>query len=454
MTAILRLILLCCSLAILAGTSQAADIRTSTNPNCEISLSGQIVQGDFDRIARLIDEAYAKTDQTVASEGPQVRVCLNSPGGSLNEAAKIGNLLLDRWVGTVVDDGATCLSACAVTFMFGNFLSYDFVGLDRRLHVNGRLGFHQPALELPPGGTYQSKDVEKAFKLAMAATLQFVQLANHESDIANSTFVKSDLLEQMFAHEGQQFFYVDTVEKALRWEIDVFGFDTVAGMSEREAYLVCDNMMAANTTFYGGGNGWMLEGFSEEDAGQSTPIPGEKGYYFDVNDTTVVVTNSHCTVGFHRWDDGQPLELAACGGSKSGLRNFPGNATCEHGEWDKMRPVQQAALYPMETPLRDLPVAARKLRSELASIGALSGEVSNTVPQPVDNRNWQRVVGVASDDVLWIRDCGSSKCEKVGYLAPNQSGFYITDCEGRWCMVHDQYDSFLGWSHSRYMTAD
>ena len=339
--------------------------------------------------------------------------------------------------------------------MFGNFLSYDFVGLDRRLHVNGRLGFHQPALELPPGGTYQSEDVEKAFKLAMAATLQFVQLANHESDIANSTFVKSDLLEQMFAHEGQQFFYVDTVEKALRWEIDVFGFDTVEGLSEREAYLVCDNMMAANNVFYDGANGYMVgENLSREDLNDRKLMSGAMGYYFNANDTTTMVTNSRCTVGFRRWESGEPLILAACGGSESGLRTFPGDAACLHNEPEKMRPIPQAALYPMETPLRDLPVAARKLRSELASIGALSGEVSNTVPQPVDNRNWQRVVDVASDDVLWIRDCGSSKCEKVGYLAPNQSGFYITDCEGRWCMVHDQYDSFLGWSHSRYMAAD
>jgi len=225
-------------------------------------------------------------------------------------------------------------------------------------------------------------------------------------------------------------------------------------MSEREAYLVCDNMMAANTTFYGGGNGWMVEGHSDQDSDRPNPIPGKQGYYFNVNDTTVVVTKSHCTVGFRRWNTGQPLELAACGGSQSGLRHFPGNAVCDHDEWDEMRPIQQAALYPMETPLRDLPVAARKLRADLGTLGVLDSSSDRTAPQPVDNRNWQRVVGVASDDVLWIRDCGSSKCEKVGYLAPNQSGFYISDCDGRWCMVHDQYDSFLGWSHSRYMAAD
>ncbi|WP_171181634.1 M48 family metalloprotease [Ruegeria sp. HKCCD8929] len=75
---------------------------------------------------------------------------------------------------------------------------------------------------------------------------------------------------------------------------------------------------------------------------------------------------------------------------------------------------------------------------------------ARTIPK-IDARNWQRVTGVASNDVLWVRSCGSTRCEKVASLNPGQQGFYITDCDRGWCRIHDQDGSVLGWASGKYL---
>ncbi len=65
----------------------------------------------------------------------------------------------------------------------------------------------------------------------------------------------------------------------------------------------------------------------------------------------------------------------------------------------------------------------------------------------------KKVTGVASSDVLWLRSCGSTKCDRVGSLSPGESNVYTTDCSQGWCKVYDSSGSYLGWASSRYLSS-
>ncbi len=123
-----------------------------------------------------------------------LRLCLDSPGGSIEEAIRIADTLvygfrireeiepavstvpynatvIPRAMGTAIPAGARCESACAVLFMAGGFFSNlaaqdNIREVDRVLHVEGRLGFHAPKLEVP-GGRYDEATVGRAFDLAV-----------------------------------------------------------------------------------------------------------------------------------------------------------------------------------------------------------------------------------------------------------------------------------------------
>ena len=69
-----------------------------------------------------------------------------------------------------------------------------------------------------------------------------------------------------------------------------------------------------------------------------------------------------------------------------------------------------------------------------------------------DGPDFLRVVGVASDDVLWIRSGPSSRYRKVGSIPFDARGVRNRGCERRWCRV--EYRGMRGWSHGRYLRED
>lgn len=93
----------------------------------DILVHGEISWGDGRRLGELLEQ------------NADVRVYLDSPGGSLGEALEMGRLLREHQITAVVDDGALCVSACV----------FVLAGASKRvLHVNGRLGIHRSRLPL------------------------------------------------------------------------------------------------------------------------------------------------------------------------------------------------------------------------------------------------------------------------------------------------------------------
>lgn len=89
-------------------------------------LSGNISPGDGARIARQIDAREGET-------APE-QIFLDSPGGSVQDALELGRALRAAGLGTNMEDGAICLSACPYLLAGG---------VTRRADEGARIGVHQ-----------------------------------------------------------------------------------------------------------------------------------------------------------------------------------------------------------------------------------------------------------------------------------------------------------------------
>ena len=87
-----------------------------------------------------VDDA-SKISDYVINQGVDTLI-LNGPGGSLDTAFSITNVVLEHSVNTTVPAGTECASACALIFSSGN---------RRTLEDGARLGFHLPFMSLSSG---------------------------------------------------------------------------------------------------------------------------------------------------------------------------------------------------------------------------------------------------------------------------------------------------------------
>lgn len=109
--------------------------------------------GDAAALAPEIAAFRAELDQKwgAAPEGVFPALCLFSSGGDLSEAMKLGELFQGFMM--VVEEGAECLSACAILFMSAPARERVYLHISanpgRFLHYAGTLGFHAPRLHFP-----------------------------------------------------------------------------------------------------------------------------------------------------------------------------------------------------------------------------------------------------------------------------------------------------------------
>ena len=119
----------------LAGIANAAKIEpinaSATDNTNIISISGEIVKGDFDR--------FINATRSINNNNKPVLVMLDGPGGVLSEAMQIGLEINQRKYNTVAWSGV-CASACAYIWLAGERVIID---LDR----NAKIGFHAPYSE-------------------------------------------------------------------------------------------------------------------------------------------------------------------------------------------------------------------------------------------------------------------------------------------------------------------
>ncbi|MCH2093955.1 MAG: hypothetical protein MK160_02450 [Rhodobacteraceae bacterium] len=113
------------ALVLLIEPAHAAEIERKRDDfmGCIATLSGPIVKGDADKleamlpdlrldVAAALTELYGYTwDAPASVQFDGFRLCLNSPGGSLSEAIRMGDILHAYAIGTAVARDADCQSA-------------------------------------------------------------------------------------------------------------------------------------------------------------------------------------------------------------------------------------------------------------------------------------------------------------------------------------------------------
>ncbi len=106
-----------------------------------LRLTGPIEPGDSDRIATTLRSLRARTPRV--GDLPLATLELAGQGGDLLEGIRIGSLLREYDIATVVRAGDTCLSACALIFLGGTSSHAWPAALpSRSLEIGARLGFH------------------------------------------------------------------------------------------------------------------------------------------------------------------------------------------------------------------------------------------------------------------------------------------------------------------------
>ncbi|MEC3862510.1 hypothetical protein VK792_14550 [Mesobacterium sp. TK19101] len=231
-----------------AGVSQAATVTKGDSRACPARLTGAIAAGDLEKVKALDGVWPEPLDPTTAHQV----VCLDSPGGSFAEAMRIAAHFYDVGIGTRLPEGAQCLSACAVLFMSGTRYFYEGVGngrsSHRNMHFTAQLGFHRPQLSLGRDGQFDAAAVERSFDLAVDASLEFIRLSNGRNG-QTDTMVPADLIERMFSHRGDDFFFITTTGMAGRWRIGIDGWQVNRVLGPAQAVQVCDNLTIWNSRY-------------------------------------------------------------------------------------------------------------------------------------------------------------------------------------------------------------
>jgi hypothetical protein len=125
-----------------AGGAQAADLDVApadTERPALISVSGEITKGDADRLANLLDQHAGAI------------VFLDSEGGLVGEALRMGKMVRESASATAVAAGDECLSACALIWVAGRKLY---------LSAQGRVAAH--AAYIDNGSSVETSGVGNA----------------------------------------------------------------------------------------------------------------------------------------------------------------------------------------------------------------------------------------------------------------------------------------------------
>jgi hypothetical protein len=224
---------------------------------CDLVLDGEIEEGD----AASLEQKFRTIVPEQLVRG-MFLLCLRSNGGDTGEAVKIAQFMMriDRAViATVIEDGQTCASACAIIFLAGRWplrvgaLPYRF------LHPRGRLLYHSTHVELtkfsdkellafltepttdPRGLKGKIADIYKYGLRDVQGVMATFKKSIFSRDTLGDPFVRPSLFLEMFAQDPDEWVCVDNVDAVGRWNIKVYGYQPPKPPSKQNYLNICRN---------------------------------------------------------------------------------------------------------------------------------------------------------------------------------------------------------------------
>lgn len=207
--------------------ANAATVLAATGP-CSMKLDGAIRQGDNVQLKEMLEKA---------SSNSKMVLCLNSPGGSYNEALALIDVILgaNHIIATMVPKGSHCYSACSLVFLAGH-RDESKDQPDRRLDASSILGFHGPYIK-PGEKDYDPILVARAYREGVKAIGRLMGMARGQ-------LFPDSLLSIGLEKGPEEFFYIDTVDKAGKWNVAVVGTTPLRIANRKSIFRACANSVS------------------------------------------------------------------------------------------------------------------------------------------------------------------------------------------------------------------
>jgi len=274
-----------------------------------IKVSGLIAPGDTERLKALVQA----TGFSVCSRENQCpsnnTISLDSPGGHLAEAIRMGVYISEQNFSTLLEKNAICESACALTFL-GGFTNYEGYFFPRRyVHETAKLGVHRPYFGLPDR-TYTGDEVE-----------QVVEVVNEGVTAATAYLLKvgvgANFLQRMYNTPPKQMYRLSPLELSTQ-RIFVLGRDHgISNLTRRQMFAHCATIYLSE---YSKMNPILLANLQSNGSAFITFVPGND---FICAGAKSVASNTWHTHVCVEGDCGASTGLAQFGQVELGYREVP-----------------------------------------------------------------------------------------------------------------------------------
>ena len=205
-----------------------------------IRLSGPIEEGDADRLRVVL--ARLKTTSSPTSDRPLATIELSSSGGDLYEGLKIGYLLREYSVASVVPARDLCLSACALAFLggTGSRAGPAFVP-SRSIEIGGQVGFHNFVLNANsdqlPSAKAGREGLVSGFSVARGGAAALVSYAA-------TMGIDTSFIARLLGRSADQWEYVDSAQMFITLRVCPIGLERIRESPAVIATNICNNATA------------------------------------------------------------------------------------------------------------------------------------------------------------------------------------------------------------------
>jgi hypothetical protein len=245
---------------------------------CDLVLDGDVKEDD----AASLEQKFQSIVGTMNAF--TFFLCLRSTGGDLREAVKIAQLVLKKQrpsIATVIEDGQTCASACAIIFLAGNAPARVGAWPQRFLHPRGRLLYHSSQLDLskytdkgllalltepttdPRGLKGKIVDLHKDGLRDVQSVIATFQDFIYQREDLGDRWVRPSLFLEMFAQDPDEWTCIDNVDAVGRWNIQVYGYQPPKAPKKQDYSNVCRSAYYWRSDQFAVGQEDILEGEGE-----------------------------------------------------------------------------------------------------------------------------------------------------------------------------------------------
>ena len=205
-----------------------------------IRLSGPIEEGDADKLRVILTRLKAATSPTL--DRPLATIELSSAGGDVYEGLKIGYLLREYSVASVVRARDLCLSACALAFLggTGSRSGPTFVP-SRSIEIGGQVGFHNFSLntnsEQIPAAKGGREGMIVGFSMARGGASALVRYAT-------TMGLDMSFIAGLLGRPPEQWEYIDIAQTFMSLQVCPIGLERPRPLPATIAANICNNATA------------------------------------------------------------------------------------------------------------------------------------------------------------------------------------------------------------------